>query len=117
LKDIASKLQGRYLLSDDSSIMISAEYLTPDQVNAARLINTLVAKHAALMMWNSHLHVVDGLSYVKNVDPDSRAAYITHKFLLQDARFSDARRNVSFDRLTDEAAKVQGLLFLQAAPQ
>jgi hypothetical protein len=42
---------------------------------------------------------------------------MTHKFLLQDARFSDSRRAVSFDRLTEDAGKVQGLLFLQAAPQ
>ena len=97
LKDIASKLQGRYLLGDDSPIMITAEYLTPDQVNAGRLITTLAANHAPLMMWNSHLYVVDGLSYVKNVDPDSGVAYVPHKFLLQDARFSDACRTVSFD--------------------
>jgi hypothetical protein len=62
LQDIASKLQGRYLLSDDSPIMITAEDLTPNQVNAARLMNTLLANHAPLMMWNSHLYVVDGLS-------------------------------------------------------
>jgi hypothetical protein len=117
LQDIASKLPGKYLLSDDSPIMITAEYLTPDQFNAGRLITTLAANHAPLMMWNSRLYVVDGLTYVKNVDPDSGVAYITHKFLLQDARFSDARRNVAFDRVTDEAAKVQGLLFVQAAPQ
>ena len=34
--------------------------------------------------------------------------------LLQDVRFSDSRRAVTFDRLTEDASKVQGLLFVQA---
>jgi hypothetical protein len=117
LKDIASKLQGRHLLRDGRPIMVTAEYLTPDQVNTGHLIYMLAANHAPLMMWNSHLYVVDGLNYAENVDDDGGVAYVTHKFLLQDARFSDSRREVSFDRLTEDAGKVQGLLFLQAAPQ
>ena len=117
LKDIASKLQGRHLLSDGRPIMVTVEYLTPDQVNAGHLIYMLAANHAPLMMWNSHLYVVDGLSYVANVDTDGGVFYVTHSFFLQDVRFSDSRREVSFDRLTEDAAKVQGLLFVQAAPQ
>jgi hypothetical protein len=117
LKDIASKLQGRHLLSDGRPVIVTAEYLTTDQVNAGHLISMLVANHAPLMMWNSHLYVVDGLSYVENVDAHGGVSYVTHKFSLQDARFSDSRREVSFDRLTEDAGKVQGLLFLQAAPQ
>ncbi len=35
LKDIASKLQGRHLLSDGRPIMVTTEYLTPDAVTAA----------------------------------------------------------------------------------
>lgn len=117
LKDIASKLQGRHLLSDGRPIMVTAEYLTPDQVNAGHLIYMLAANHAPLMMWDSHLYVVDGLKYAENIDNDGGVFYVTHKFLLQDAGFSDSRRVVSFDRLTEDAGKVQGLLFLQAAPQ
>jgi hypothetical protein len=117
LKDIASKVQGRHLLSDGRPIMITAEYLTPDQVNVGHLIYMLAANHAPLMMWNSHLYVVDGLSYAANADADGGVEYVSHKFLLLDVRFSDSRREVSFDRLTEDAAKVQGLLFLQSAPQ
>jgi hypothetical protein len=117
LKDIASKLQGRHRLSDGRPIMVTAEYLTPDQVIAGHLIYMLGANHAPLMMWDSHLYVVDGLKYAENADSDGGVSYVTHKFLLQDPRFSDSRRAVSFDRLTEDAGKVQGLLFLQAAPQ
>jgi hypothetical protein len=117
LKDIAGKLQGRHLLSDGRPIMVTVEYLTPDQANAGHLIYMLAANHAPLMMWNSRLYVLDGLSYVENVDTNGGVSYVTHKFILQDARFPDARREVSFDRVTEDASKVQGLLFVKAAPQ
>jgi hypothetical protein len=59
--------------------MVTAEYLTPDQVNASHLIYMLAANHAPLMMWDSHLYVVDGLKYADNVDSDGRVFYVTHK--------------------------------------
>jgi hypothetical protein len=118
LKDIASKLQGRHLLSDGLPIMVTTEYLTPDQVNAGHLIYMLTAERAPLMQWNSHLYVVCGVTYVETADnSDGSIAYTVHKFLLEDVRFSDSRRAVSFDRLTEDAGKVQGLLFVQAVRQ
>jgi len=118
LKDIADRMKGRHLLSDGRPITVTTEYLTPDQVNAGHLILMLTQKHAPLMMWNSHLYVVSGVSYVETVDSSNTAVgYAIHKFFLQDARFSDSRRAVIFDRLTEDAGKVEGLLFLQAAPQ
>jgi len=116
LKDIDSKLQGRHLLSDGRPIMVTAEYLTPDQVNAGHLVAMIQNQHAALMQWNSRLYVVAGVSYVETVDYSTNVSvYAVHKFLLQDVRFSDSRRAVSFDRLTEDLSKVQGLLFVQAA--
>ena len=116
LKDIASKLQGRHLLSDGRAIMVTVEYLTPDQVTAGHLIYMLTEKHAPLMVWNSHLYIVDGATYVTGLS-DGAIVYFLHEFLLQDSRFSDSRRKVSFDRVTEDAGKVQGLLFLEAVPQ
>lgn len=116
LKDIANKLQGRHLLSDGRPITVTAEYLAPDQVNAGHLIYMIASDHAPLMMWNSHLYVVCGVTYVETLDnSEPSIAYAVHKFLLQDVRFSDARRTLSFDRLTEDPSKVQGLLFLQSA--
>jgi hypothetical protein len=116
LKDIAIRLQGRHLLSDGRPIMVTAEYLTPNQVTPDHLIYMLTGKHAPLMMLNSHLYVVDGLTYVTGLSHGT-IVYFLHKFLLQDSRFSDSRREVSFDRVTEDAGKVQGVLFLQAIPQ
>ena len=116
LKDIASTLQGRHLLGDGRPIMVTAEYLTPNQVTAGHLIYMLTEKHAPLMVWNSHLYVVDGMTYVTGLSHGA-IVYFLHEFLLQDSRFSDSRREVSFDRVTEDAGKVQGLLFLQALPQ
>ena len=116
LKDIASKLLGRHLLSDGRPITVTAEYLAPDQVTAGHLIAMLRDQHPALMMWNSHLYVVYGATFVETDDySTNQIAYAVHKFLLQDVRFSDARRTLSFDRLTEDLSKVQGLLFLQSA--
>ncbi|HXJ86917.1 MAG TPA: hypothetical protein VMS18_08890 [Candidatus Binatia bacterium] len=117
LKDIASKLQGRHRLSDGRAIMVTVEYLTPDQVGAGHLIYMLGANHAPLMLWNSHLYLVNGVSYVENVDANGGVSYVTDTFFLWNTRFSDSRREVSFDRKTEDSGKVQGLLFLQAAPQ
>jgi hypothetical protein len=118
LKDIANKLQGRHLLSDGRPIMVTVEYLKPDQVNGGHLIYMLTKKQAPLMMWNAHLYIVDGITYVEDVAAKPGGIrYMIHKFLLQDARFSDSRRGVYFDRVTEDAGNVQGLLFLQAAPQ
>jgi len=58
-----------------------------------------------------------GVTYVESVDNSDEVGYAVHKFLLEDVRFSDARREVSFDRVSEDAGRVQGLLFLQAAPQ
>jgi hypothetical protein len=116
LKDIASKLQGRHLLSDGRAITVTTEYLTPDQVSAGHLITMIRTQRAALLMWNSRVYVFFGVTYVGTVDYSSNeTAYAVHKFLLQDVRFSDSRRAVTFDRLTEDASKVQGLLFVQAA--
>jgi len=115
LKDIAGKLQGRHLLSDGRPIMVTTEFLTLDQVNAGHLITMIRNQHAALMEWNNHLYVVYGVTYVGTVDySTNETAYAVHKFLLQDVRFSDSRRSLTFDRLTEDAGKVQGLLFVQA---
>jgi len=114
LKDIADRLQGRHLLSDGRPIMVTGEYLTPDQTGAGHLIYMLAANHAPLMMWNSHVYVVYGASYVENVDRDSGVVlYTIHKFFLWDTRYADARREVTFDRLSDDVRTVQGWLFLE----
>lgn len=117
LKDIANRLQGRHLLSDGRAIMVTAEYLTSDQVSAGHLIYMLAANHAPVMSWNSHLYVENGLSYVENADANGGVSYVTDTFFLWDTRFSDSHRDVSFDRKTEDSAKAQGLLFLQAALQ
>ncbi len=118
LKDVAEKLQGRHLLSDGRPIVINAEFLTPETASAGHLITMISDGHAALMEWDSHLYVVEGATCVKTLDPTSNAvSYAIHKILLQDVRYSDSRRAVSFDRLNDDISKVQGLLFLQVTAQ
>lgn len=117
LKDISNKLQGRHLLNDGRPIVISAEYLPAASVNPDQLINTLVQKHALVMQWHSHFYVIYGVVYDQTLNQDSGMVNAIHKFLLIDPRYSDARREVVFDRLNDDWGKVQGLLTLKVASQ
>jgi len=115
LKDIASKLDGRHLLGDGRPIHVTAAYLTPEAVTASHVVGELADQHPMLMQWNSHLYVVYGVVYVRTEDPSEpgTVGMITRKFLLWDTRYSDERRNVVFDRESEDPNKVQGLLFLQ----
>ena len=120
LKDVASKLQGRHLLSDGRPIMVTAEYLAPEAINSGHLITMIKNQRAALMEWNFHLYVVHGVVYIwiwAGGDEGGRPLTEIHKFLLWDTRYSDGRRNVVFDRTIDDPKNVQGLLFLEAKPQ
>jgi hypothetical protein len=118
LKDVGDKLRGRHLLSDGRPTMVTAEYVPAASVNSGALIFALTEKRAPLMEWNSHLYVVYGVIFEETVDNESGAIVdAIHSFLLLDTRFSDERRLVSFNRLTDDWGKVQGVLMLKAAPQ
>jgi hypothetical protein len=122
LKDIAGKLDGRHLLGDGRPIKVTARYVAPEQINAGELITTILNQHAALMRWDSHLYVVYGVIYQWVATGGSQDGGISegttiHKLLLWDTRYSDARRELVFDRTTDDLSKVQGLLFLQWAPE
>jgi hypothetical protein len=122
LKDLALKLHGRQVLSDGRHIKVTAEYSPADAINAGRLIATILEQHAAIMQWNSHFYVVHGVLYrwIASGDPGSGGYSQTttiHKILLWDVRFSDARRDIVFDRTSDDLSKVGGVLFLQATPE
>ena len=118
LPAIANRLRGRNVLSDGGAFLITAEYLSPASVNIGDLMGALTEKHALLMEWNSHFYVVYGVIYDQTIDPNTGATMnAIHKLLLLDPRFSDGRRELSFDRQSDDWAKVQGLLMLKAAPQ
>jgi hypothetical protein len=112
LKDVAAKLQGRHLLSDGRPIQVAAAYIEPDKLNAGLLISTLHDNHPLLLQWNSHLYICIGVTYVKDYDPETGAQADTiTTFLLQDARYSDTRRDLIFDRNKDDWSKVQGVLW------
>jgi hypothetical protein len=121
LKDVASKLQGKHLLGDGRPIMVTATYSTPDAVNSGFLIKWFLDRHAALMRWNSHVYVVYGIVYIwtANATPEGsgQTGTVIKKFLLWDTRFSDSRREVVFNRDTDDLTQVEGFLFVDAKPQ
>ncbi len=116
LKDVAARLQGRHLLSDGRPIRVTVEYL-PATSLVSGLINALAEKQPLLMEWNSHLYVVYGAIYDTVYSPEGARSDSILKLFLVDPRFSDQRREITFDRQTDDWGKVQGLLMLKAARQ
>ena len=118
LKDIASKLQGRHLLSDGRPIRVTAELL-PGSANDVgyRIVSALMEKHALLMLWNSQIFVLRGATFDETIYSDGTKVNAIRKLSLIDPRFSDSRREATFDRETDDWSKVQGMLLLTAAAQ
>jgi hypothetical protein len=121
LQDVAAKLTGRHLLGDGRPIMVNAEFFPPEKTTAGYLITTMTSRNALLMEWNSRVYVVHGLIYFWQPagTPDGPAGPIpvVHKFLLWDTRYSDSRRELVFNRDSDDLGKVQGFLFIEAKPQ
>jgi hypothetical protein len=118
LKDIAAKLRSGQRLADGRPIVITAESIEPTAINSGMLVASLRDKHALLFEWNSHLYVCYGVTYVRDVDYSTGMELNTiNKFLLLDTRYSDSRREVVFNRETDNWNKVQGMLRLTVEQQ
>ena len=117
LQQIAAKLGGRHLLSDGRPIMVTAEYVPATSLVAGTLISTLSEKQPLLMEWDSHLYIVSGVLYNTTYTPEGERLDSILKIFLLDPRFSGQRRELTFDRATDDWGKVQGLLKLKAAAQ
>jgi hypothetical protein len=94
--------------------MVTAEFV-PATSPVSGLINALTAKQPLLMEWNSHMYVVYGAIYTTIYSPEGGRTDSILKIFLVDPRFSDQRREVTFDRQTDDWGKVQGLVMLKGA--
>ena len=111
LKELGEKLRGKHYLDDGLPIFITDQYWSGVSVNPEAIIGTLKAQRPLLMDWNGRLYVLYGVVYDENLCTDG-ALHSIHTLLLVDARFSDHRRYVTFDRQTDDWGKVSGLLAL-----
>jgi hypothetical protein len=118
LKEIASKVRGRQLLSDGRPIMITADFLpTMPSVDISwQIVGALRNKQALIVVWNSHLYVLYGAVFDEVGNDDGSGAFMIHKLLLLDTRYSGSRREVIFNRDTDDWGKVEGMLRLSVTP-
>lgn len=121
LQDVAAKLNGRHLLGDGRPIMVNAEFFPADKTSAGYLVTTIKGQHASLMAWNSHIYVVRGLVYFwkqeGSLEAPAPMVPVVHKILLWDTGHSDSRRELVFNRDTDDLGKVQGFLFIEVKRQ
>jgi hypothetical protein len=113
LKDVAVKLQGRHLLGDGRPIKVSAEFVPAASINSGVVIQSLRDKHALLLQWNSRIYVLHGTVYDETADYNAYGVtYAIRRLLLWDLRYSDERRDLAFNRDSDDLGKVQGMLVM-----
>lgn len=119
LKEVASKLRGRQVLSDGRAVQITAEVLpdAPGVDISSRIVGSLLEKHALLLVWNSHLYVLCGAVFDAVGNDDASSQFMIHKLFLVDPRYSGPRREVIFNRDTDDWGKVAGVMLLTVTPQ
>jgi hypothetical protein len=119
LNEIASKVRGRQLLSDGRPVMITADFLptTPSVDISRQIVGALREQQSLLIVWNSQLYVLYGAVFDEVVSVEDGSAFMIHKLLMLDTRYSGSRREVPFNRETDDWSKVQGMLRLAVTPQ
>lgn len=117
LKELSVRLQGRHLLSDGRPIVVNAEYVPQASITSGLIIGTLLDQKVPLIERKSHFYVLYGAIFNETRYYGGARQYALHKLLLLDPRFSDGRREVVFNRETDDWDKVRGLLIPVIAPQ
>jgi hypothetical protein len=117
LQELGARLQGKHFLNDGQPIVVNVEYLPHASVTPGRIIGALLGQHAPLVEWKSHVYVLYGAIFDETSCYGAPEGYSIHKLLLLDPRFSEGRREVVFDRETDDWEKVTGMLIPVVAPQ
>jgi hypothetical protein len=117
LKELSAKLQGRHLLRDGRPIVVNAEYFPQSSIGPGLIISPLQDQHPLLIEWKSHVYVLYGATFNETRYYSGEREYAVVKLLLLDPRFSDQRREVEFNRESDDWGKVQGLLTVAVARQ
>ena len=117
LMDVSIKLQGKHVLGDGRSVIVSAGYVPQGSITPDLMIGVLMDQHALLIEWKAHLYVLHGAIFDKTVYTSGRQQLAIRKLLLRDPRFSDQRSEVEFNRATDDWGQVQGLLTVAVVRQ
>jgi hypothetical protein len=115
LQELSGKLQGRHLSSDGRAIVVNSEYVSESGITADFIVRTLLEQRALLFEWKGHVYVLYGSLFNEVRDYSGAREFTVVRLFLIDPRFSDERREVVFDRESDDLKKVQGILGLRVA--
>jgi len=116
-KDLSTRLQGKYELDDNRRITVTADYVPASSITSSALLLPLLKNQASLVEWKSHLYVLDGAFYDEIQSSEEGRIFEIHKLYLLDLRFSDARRETTFERKNVDSNELQALLILKVTPQ
>jgi hypothetical protein len=117
LKELSTKLQGRRVLRDGRPIVVNVEYVPQSAIGPGLIISAIKGQRPLLFEWKSHLYVLYGAIFNETRYYSGERQYAVVKLLLLDPRFSDQRREVEFNRETDDWGNVQGLLTVAVVRQ
>ena len=117
LKDLGEKLRGKHYLGTGLPIVVTDQYWSGASANVETIIGTLMEQRPFVMDWNGRLYVLYGATYDEYLDNNGATEHVIKTLLQVDTRFSDSRRYVTFNRQTDDWAKVNGLLSLAITRQ
>lgn len=116
-KDLSTRLQGKYELDDGPRITVTADYVPASSITSSALLFPLLKNQASLVEWKSHLYVLGGAFYDEIQSSEEGRIFEIHKLYLLDLRFSDARRETTFERKNVDSNELQALLILKVTPQ
>jgi hypothetical protein len=116
-KDLSTRLQGKYDLDDGRRSTVTADYVPASSITSSALLLPLLKNRASLVEWKSHLYVLYGAFFDEIYDSDEARIFEIHTLYLLDPRFSDARREATFDRKNVDSNELQSLLVLKLEPQ
>jgi hypothetical protein len=110
LKELGARLQEQRW--SGPPVMARAKYVPGNSINSDLIMGALLDQHALLMEWKSHFYILQGAVFNETLYYSGARQYAILKLLLIDPRFSDQRREVTFNREADSLENVQGLLAL-----
>lgn len=117
LKEVSAKLQGRHVLSDGRPITVTAEFFPASSVSPNLIVAAIQDERPLLVLWKSNFYVLYGAIYNETDFSDGSRLYAIKKLMLLDPRYSDYRREATFNRETDDWSAVEGLLMLTSKQQ
>lgn len=114
LQEIATKLNGKHVLSDGRPVFVAAHYFSASAITSHQIVAFLMENQTLLVQWDSHFFVLRGAVFDDKVYSDGNRDIILRKLRLFDPDATAAAHEITFDREKNQWSQVQGFLLIKA---